>query len=71
MAEPNEEGDPYTQADAKHDICLQAAGIEQREFDRLAHQLGSIDQWTKSSRPRFGGPIPVALELAQGPIVAV
>ncbi len=24
-------------ADAKHDICLQAAGSEHREFDCLAH----------------------------------
>src|SRR5450759_1365659 len=56
-------------ADAKHDVCLQAADSEQREFDRFAHQVGSIDQWAKSLHQRFGGPIAVALELAKGPIV--
>ena len=25
-------------ADAKHDICVQAAGCEAREFDRFAHR---------------------------------
>jgi transposase len=56
-------------ADTKHDVCLQAAGSEVREFDRIAHQVGSIDQWAKSLHQRFGGPIAVALELAKGPIV--
>src|SRR5260370_317167 len=56
-------------ADAKHDVCLQAADSEQREFDRIAHQVGSIDQWAKALHRRFGGPIAVALELAKGPIV--
>src|SRR5260370_5645269 len=56
-------------ADAKHDVCLQAADSEQREFDRFAHQVGSIDQWAKSLHQRFGGSIAVALELAKGPIV--
>ncbi len=56
-------------ADAKHDVCLQAADSEQREFDRFSHQVGSIDQWAKALHQRFGGPIAVALELAKGPIV--
>jgi len=56
-------------ADAKHDVCLQAADSEQREFGRFAHQVGSIDQWAKALHQRFGGPIAVALELAKGPIV--
>jgi len=56
-------------ADAKHDVCLLAAGSEQREFDRIAHRVDSIDQWAKSLHQRFGGPIAVALELAKGPIV--
>jgi hypothetical protein len=56
-------------ADAKHDVCLQAADNEQREFDRFAHQVGSIDQWAKSLHQRFGGRIAVAFELAKGPIV--
>ena len=66
---------PYTAyigidwADTKHDICLQAAGSEQREFACLPHQVGDIEQWALSLRQRFGGPIAIALELAQGPIV--
>jgi len=54
-------------ADAKYDVCLQAADSEQREFDRFADQVGSIDHWAKSLHQRFGGPIAVALELAKGP----
>ena len=56
-------------ADTKHDICLQAAGNEQREFDCIAHQVARIDEWAKSLQQRFGGPIAIALELAKGPIV--
>ena len=56
-------------ADTKHDVCLQAAGHESREFDCIAHRVADIDQWAQSLRPRFGGPIAVALELAKGPIV--
>ncbi len=66
---------PYTAyigidwADTKHDVCLQAAGSEQREFACLPHQVGEIEHWARSLRRRFGGPIAIALELAQGPIV--
>ena len=56
-------------ADKKHDICLQAAGCEDREFDRFAHQVAAIEQWALSLHQRFGGRIAVALELAKGPIV--
>ena len=56
-------------ADKKHDICLQAAGCEDREFDRFAHQVAVIEQWALSLHQRFGGRIAVALELAKGPIV--
>lgn len=56
-------------ADTKHDICLQAAGNDQREFDCIAHQVARIDEWAKSLQQRFGGPIAIALELAKGPIV--
>jgi transposase len=56
-------------ADTKHDICLQAAGNDQREFDCIAHQVARIDDWAKSLQQRFGGPIAIALELAKGPIV--
>jgi hypothetical protein len=56
-------------ADTKHDICLQAAGNDQREFDCIAHQVARIDAWARSLHQRFGGPIAIALELAKGPIV--
>jgi len=56
-------------ADKKHDICLQAAGCEAREFDRFAHRVAAIEQWALSLHQRFGGRIAVALELAKGPIV--
>jgi hypothetical protein len=56
-------------ADTKHDICLQAAGDDRREFDCIPHQVARIDEWAKSVHKRFGGPIAIALELAKGPIV--
>ncbi|MEO7852047.1 MAG: IS110 family transposase [Rubrivivax sp.] len=56
-------------ADTKHDICLQGAGSDKREFDRIEHKVDAIDKWALSMRQRFGGPIAVALELAKGPIV--
>ena len=56
-------------ADTKHDICLQEAGSERREFACIAHQVECIDEWGKSLQQRFGGSIAIALELAKGPIV--
>ncbi len=56
-------------ADAKHDICLQAAGSEQREFNRISHRVDQIEQWAQALHERFGGAIAVALELSKGPIV--
>ena len=56
-------------ADTKHDICLQPANSEQREFDQLPHKVNCIEQWAYSIHQRFGGPIAVALELSKGPIV--
>jgi transposase len=56
-------------ADAKHDICVQAAACEVREFDRFRHKVAAIDEWAHSMHQRFGGQIAVALELAKGPIV--
>ena len=56
-------------ADAKHDICVQAAACEVREFDRFPHKVAAIDEWAHSMHERFGGQIAVALELAKGPIV--
>jgi transposase len=58
-------------ADAKHDICLQAAGSEQREFLVLEHRPEAIDAWVQTLRTRFHGqPIAVCLELNKGPIVS-
>jgi transposase len=56
-------------ADAKHDICVQVAGCEERQFDRFAHRTEHIEQWARSMQQRFGGRIAVALELSKGPIV--
>jgi len=56
-------------ADRKHDICLQGAQGERREFSRIEHKVDAIDQWAISMRQRFGGPIAVALELTKGPLV--
>jgi transposase len=69
-------GGPYTAyvgidwADAKHDICTQAADSEDREFDRIAHRPEAIEAWAQELYRRFGGPIAVALELTKGPIVS-
>ena len=35
-------------ADAKHDICVQAAACEVREFDRFPHKVAAIDEWARS-----------------------
>ncbi len=56
-------------ADSKHDICVQAADSEQRDFDSIPHQVRRIEQWAHEMHQRFGGPIAVALELSKGPIV--
>ena len=56
-------------ADAKHDICIQGADDDRREFSRLSHKVEAIDDWAQSLYRRFGGPIAVALELAKGPLV--
>ena len=57
-------------ADAKHDICLQVANTEKREFAVLPHRPDAIDQWACSLRQRFQGrPVAVCLELAKGPLV--
>ena len=69
-------GKPFTAyvgidwATAKHDICLQVAGSEDRAFDRIAHKPDAIEAWARGLYRRFGGPIAVALELSEGPIVS-
>jgi transposase len=58
-------------ADAKHDVCLQAAGSQTRECSVLAHQPDTIAAWVSTLRTRFKGhPIAICLELNQGPIVS-
>jgi transposase len=56
-------------ADAKHDICIQSAEGDEREFDVIPHQVERIDEWAHAMRRRFGSPIAVAVELSKGPIV--
>ena len=57
-------------ADAKHDICLQVANSEKREFAVLVHRPDAIEQWACALRQRFHGrPVAVCLELAKGPLV--
>jgi len=52
-------------ADTKHDICLQPANSQQREFDQLPHQIPAIEQWAYSLQKRFGGTIAVVLKLSK------
>lgn len=56
-------------ADKKHDVCVQAAGSEERELGRFEHQVERIEEWARRMHERFGGAIAVALELSEGPIV--
>jgi transposase len=56
-------------ADTKHDICLQAANSNRREFNCIPHKVDDIEAWARSLFERFGGPIAIALELSKGPIV--
>jgi transposase len=57
-------------ADAKHDVCLQVAGADKREFQVLAHRPEVIEMWATDLLQRFEGqPIAIALELNKGPIV--
>ncbi len=56
-------------ADAKHDVCIQVAGEEQREFCCIEHDVEAIDAWAQGLYRRFGGSMAVALELCKGPLV--
>jgi len=57
-------------ASTKHDICLQVAGSDERSFDRIKHTPEAIEKWAQALHQRLGGPIAVALELSEGPIVS-
>lgn len=57
-------------ANAKHDICLQSADTDKREFDVLTHRPDSIEQWACALRQRFQNRrLAVCLELTKGPLV--
>src|SRR2546425_4492612 len=57
-------------ADAKHDVCLQAAGSAKRECCQLEHTPEAIDAWVTTLRTRFNGQlVAVCLELNKGPLV--
>jgi transposase len=58
-------------ADAKHDICLQAAGTAKRESLQLDHTPEAIDAWVTTLRTRCSGPpVAVCLALTKGPLVS-
>ncbi|MGI9284311.1 MAG: IS110 family transposase [Pseudomonadales bacterium] len=57
-------------ADTKHDVCVQSADGDEREFDVITHRVELIDEWAHALRERFGAPIAVAVELPKGPIVS-
>jgi transposase len=58
-------------ADAKHDVCLQAAGTAKREYFQLEHPPEAIDAWGTTLRTRFNGqPVAICLELNKGPLVS-
>jgi hypothetical protein len=42
-------------ADAKHDMCLQAANHEKREWVVVPHRPAAFDAWACAPRQRFHG----------------
>jgi len=57
-------------AEAKHDVCLQAAGSTKRACFQLEPTPEAIDAWATTLRTRFTGhPVAVCLELNKGPLV--
>ena len=57
-------------ANSKHDVCIQQANSDVREFDVIQHRAEVIDTWVKGLHRRYGGDIAVAVELSKGPIVS-
>jgi transposase len=57
-------------ANSKHDVCVQQANSEAREFDVIQHRAEAIDTWVKGLHRRYGGDIAVAVELSKGPIIS-
>lgn len=57
-------------ADAKHDICLQAADADVSESAVISHTPEAIETWALELQRRFKGrPVAVCLELNKGPLV--
>jgi transposase len=57
-------------AAANHDVGLQAAGSETREFRVLGHTLATLEAWGSPWRPPFKGqPSALGLALHHGPLV--
>ena len=57
-------------ADAKHDLCMQITGSEERECSVLPHRAEAIEAWAASLRQRFAGrSVALCLEIAKGPLV--
>ena len=57
-------------ADAKHDVCLQAADSDEREGSVLLHRPEAIAEWARGLEQRFAGrPLAVGLEIGKGPLV--
>lgn len=57
-------------AEAKHDMCLPAAGAEQREHRSLDHTPEALEAWVCSLQKRCEGqPIAIGLTRNTGPIV--
>ena len=57
-------------ANSKHDVCIQQANSDAREFDVIQHRAEAIDTWVKDLHRRYGGNIAVAVELSKGPIIS-
>lgn len=57
-------------ADQHHDLCLQAAGSQQRETTRLEHKPETLAAWVTQLRQRFQGrPVAIALEQSRGALL--
>lgn len=48
-------------ADRRHDVCIQAANSQPREFAVIPHKVELINEWAQSLVQRFGSPIAVAV----------
>lgn len=56
-------------ADKKHDICMQVADNDKRQFKIISHTPEAIDEWIVALHKEVKGDIAIALELNKGPIV--